>query len=325
MSSEDKNKNDHDNDSDSNLVSIRGTDCFVHRWEAKNNNDESNNNPKALIVLYHGFLAHGGYPTVRYAAEFFAQAGYAVVAIDFPGHGKSGGMRGYLESADDLIEDGIAMCQYAQSLYINENENDNENKNKNKIPLVLCGSSMGGAIALSVARKLSQASVDDDSVIPMVIMMAPMLKLNVSSIEHTALQCLAFVTPTLKLIPSSSTDSSKQYRDEKKRKECEEDGLLDSPGTSNNIRVASALTCVDITLNISKDFNTISNPYLLLIADEDMVVKNEGSEEFHTKNISQDKTKINYPALHGLLCEPSPLFDTIKTDILNWLDKRISY
>lgn len=319
MSSEDKNKND--NDSDSNLVSIRGTDCFVHRWEAKNSNES--NNPKALIVLYHGFLAHGGYPTVRYAAEFFAQAGYAVVAIDFPGHGKSGGMRGYLKSADDLIEDGISMCQYAQSLY--EDDNEIENKNKN-IPLVLCGSSMGGAIALSVARKLSQTNDDDDddSTIPMVIMMAPMLKLNVSSIEHTALQCLAFVTPTLKLIPSSSTDSSKQYRDEKKRKECEEDGLLDPPGTSNNIRVASALTCVDITLNISKDFNYISNPYLLLIADEDVVVKNEGSEEFHTKSISQDKTKINYPALHGLLCEPSPLFDTIRYDILNWIDKRIS-
>jgi len=293
------------------LVSIRGTELFVHRWEAKNKS-----NPLALIVMFHGFLAHGRYPTVRYAAEFFAEAGYAVVSMDFPGHGRSKGMRGYLKNADDLIEDGIIMAQHAQSLY-----NDNSNES---LPLVLCGSSMGGAIALSVAHRLNQSRKkegNEDGSIPMVIMMAPMLKLNVSSLEHIALQCLAFVTPTVKLIPSSSTNSSKQYRDENKRKECEEDELVNPPGT-NNIRVASALTCVDITLNISHDFDSICNPYLLLIADEDVVVKNDGSEEFHAESASQDKTKINYPALHGLLCEPSPLFDKIKSDILNWLDKR---
>ena len=312
MSSEENNQPDN-NDS---IVSIRGIECCVHRWKANGpTNDDSN--PKALIVLYHGFLAHGRYPTVRYAAEFFALDGYAVVAIDFPGHGRSQGMKGYLKSANDLIEGGVLMAEHAQSLY-----------RGNKMPLVLCGSSMGGAIALSVVRRLSSNQKDSSSIPPIVIMMAPMLKLNVSSFEHTALRCLAFMTPTLKLIPSSSTDSSKQYRDEKKRKECEDDAVLlsdsDSSGTNNKIRVASALTCVDITLNIATDFDKISNPYLLLIADEDVVVKNEGSEEFHTKSSSQDKTKINYPALHGLLCEPSPLFDNIKDDILNWLNKRTS-
>lgn len=300
---------------DSDLVLIRGTKCFIHQWGAKNRSTADSSSPKALIVLYHGFLAHGAYPTVRYAAEFFAQAGYAVVAIDFPGHGQSEGMRGYLKSADDLVEDGIAMAQYAQSLYCGDKNNGDKN-----LPLVLCGSSMGGAIALSVAHRLSQ--IQEEDIMPPVILMAPMLKLNVSSLERTALQCLAFVAPTAQLIPSSATDSSKQYRDETKRQECEDDPLLATPGT--NLRVASALTCVDITLNISHAFDDITNPYLLLIADEDVVVKNEGSEEFHKKSASQDKTKMNYPALHGLLCEPSPLFDEIKKDILDWLDKRIS-
>jgi alpha-beta hydrolase superfamily lysophospholipase len=294
-----------------NLVSIRGTQCFIHQWEAS---DASS--PKALIVLYHGFGAHGAYPTVRYAAEFFSRAGYAVVAFDFPGHGRSEGMPGYLKSSDDLIEDGIAMAEHAQSLY--------GRSNNKSLPLVLCGSSMGGAIALLVAHKLGEISgkdTDNHVAMPLVILMAPMLKLYVSSLERNALHLLNYVAPTVRLIPSSATDGSKQYRDDEKRRECENDALCGTPGT--NLRVGSALTCVDTAFNVSQVFESINNPYLLLIADEDVIVKNEGAEDFHRKNSSEDKTKINYPALHGLLCEPSPLFEKIKADALDWLEKRI--
>jgi acylglycerol lipase len=127
--------------SDDETVNIRGLECAVHKW----NVDPTKREPRALVVLYHGFLAHGAYPTVRYAAEFLAQANYAVVALDFCGHGKSEGLRGYLPSAESVIEDGVKMAEYAQSLYQKENNN---------LKLFLVGSSMGGAIALSVAQKM---------------------------------------------------------------------------------------------------------------------------------------------------------------------------
>lgn len=248
---------------------------------------------------------------MRYAAEFLAEAGYAVVATDFPGHGKSDGLRGYLKNADDLIEDGVAQTRYALSLYKEEDED---------LSLVLCGSSMGGAIALSVAHTLKQMDDFKTKKELLVVLMAPMLKLNVSSIERTALQCLAFVAPTAQLIPSSATDASKQYRDESKRRECDEDDLTVSGA---KLRVASALTCVDVTLKLREQFASVDCPYLLLVADEDVVVKNEGSDDFYEASASTDKTKKHYPALHGLLCEPSPLFDEIKGDILSWLSDRV--
>lgn len=280
-------------------VSIRGMDCFAHHW-----NVDTSKMPKALVIVFHGFLAHGNYPTVRYAAEFLSQDGYAVVAVDMPGHGKSEGTRGYLESAETVVADGSSIVEYARGLY----------DNKPDLKVILVGSSMGGAIALSVAQKLG------NGVIAGVVLLAPMLKLNVSSIEHTALQCLTFVMPTVPLIPSSATDDSKQYRDEGKRKECAEDTLTVS---GSKLRVASALACVDITLNIREQFSKITCPFLLMIADEDVVVKNEGSEELFDKSPSNDKTKKNYPALHGLLCEPSPLFDEIKTDMLTWMGEHV--
>ena len=151
----DQSSNSNNNNS---TVSIRGTDCYVHRWDAKNQQEPT---PRALVVIFHGFLAHGAYPTVRYAAEFLSEAGYTVISIDFPGHGKSDGMRGYVKSADSLIEDGIEMVRYAINQQVN-NSDVNNNKKKKKLRLVLCGSSMGGAIALSVAQRLSGGQDNDN-------------------------------------------------------------------------------------------------------------------------------------------------------------------
>jgi hypothetical protein len=42
------------------------------------------------------------------------------------------------------------------------------------------------------------------------------------------------------------------------------------------------------------------------------------------KAASSDKTMKRYPALHGLLCEPSPLVDTIESEIIEWMESRKS-
>jgi len=276
---------------------IRDMDCHVNQW-----NVDPTSKPKALMVIFHGFLAHSNYPTVRYAAEFLAEAGYAVVSVDFPGHGKSPGDRGLIESAEILVQDGKAMVEFATGLYSAPTPK-----------LFLVGSSMGGAIALSVAQLLDEVAG--------VLLLAPMLQLNVSSMERYALRGLSFVVPTFPLIPSSATDSAKQYRDEQKRKECDEDPLTVSGA---KLKPASALACVDLANDISSKFSAIETPYLIMVADEDVVVKNEGSEKLFAESPSTtDKTKKHYASLHGLLCEPSPLFDEIKKDMLDWIQERL--
>ena len=279
-------------------MTLRGMKCHIHQW-----NVEGNASPKALCIVYHGFLAHGNYPTVRYAAECLAEEGYAVVAADMLGHGKSEGMRGYLDSAEMVTQDGILITEHARTLVPGATK------------LVLVGSSMGGSIALSVAQNLK-----DPSILAGVVLLAPMLKLNVSGIEHGLLTGLSYLIPSLALIPSSATSSEKQYRDPVKRKECDDDTLTVSGA---KLRVASALACVDITLNLRKEFPNIKCPFIVMIADEDVVVKNAGSEELMEVSPSPDKTVKHYPALHGLLCEPSPLFEEIKKDMLDWIADRV--
>jgi acylglycerol lipase len=97
----------------STTVSVRGMDCNLHKWNLETGTEKK---PRGLVVVYHGFLAHGKYPTVRYAAEFLAEANYAVIAVDLPGHGKSPGIRGYLESAERVISDGIEIAEQARKI-----------------------------------------------------------------------------------------------------------------------------------------------------------------------------------------------------------------
>ena len=252
-----------------------------------------------MVVIYHGFLAHGRYPTVRYAAELLAANGYAVMAADMPGHGASPGMRGYLPSPDVLIRDGIAIAEHANKVF-------------EDVPLFLVGSSMGGTIALSVASELG-------NVVSGVVLLAPMLAISVSDPARYLLRGLSYIVSTLAIIPSSSTSAEAQYRDPEKRKECQEDELS-VPGST--IRVGSAYTCVELAKEVRTKFPSIVCPLLCMIGSQDVVVDNAGALELMEVAASTDKTLKEYDALHGLLCEPEPLIDTIHADILAWLNER---
>jgi len=269
-------------------------ELFVHSWLPVDTDK-----PRAVCVIYHGFLAHGQYPTVRYVAELFAKNGYAVIAPDLPGHGHSPGLPGYLPSVEHLVDCGCKIVDYANLQYP-------------ECKIFVVGSSMGGTIALAVARELGV-------LLSGVIMLAPMLRLSVSAPSRSLLWNLSKVMSKAQIIPSSSTSSEKQYRDPDKRRECDQDPFKPSWPM---IRVGSASTCVELAASIQEEFETVKRPFFLAIADEDKVVDNQGAFDLYERAASQDKTLKRYPALHGLLCEPPPLVNDIQRDIMDWINKR---
>jgi Serine aminopeptidase, S33 len=150
-----------------------------------------------------------------------------------------------------------------------------------------------------------------------------MLKLSVGAPARSLLWALSFVIPTWSIIPSSGSKNAElQYRDPVKRQECIDATVQNkSQDESDKICVASASTCVELASNVPVDVTT---PFLVLVADEDVVVNNQGSFDLFEKSPLKepDKRMIRYPALHGLLCEPAPLVETIQADILNWMRSR---
>jgi len=59
--------------------------------------------PKAILLVVHGWAEHSG----RYTnlANYFVPKGYAICALDHRGHGKSEGLRGYVERFSDYLDD----------------------------------------------------------------------------------------------------------------------------------------------------------------------------------------------------------------------------
>jgi acylglycerol lipase len=96
--------------------------------------------PRAVIGLVHGLGEHSGrYDHVASAVE---KAGYALIAMDVRGHGRSGGRRGYIPDYQAVMDDIHRLLSITSQRFPH-------------LPVFLYGHSMGGSLVLNyVLRKL---------------------------------------------------------------------------------------------------------------------------------------------------------------------------
>lgn len=91
---------------------------------------------KGIICLVHGLGEHSG----RYArwAEQFVLAGYGMMAVDLPGHGRTEGRKAYVKDYDTLLDCVDLLLSKSEELFPD-------------VPRILYGHSMGGNIAINYA------------------------------------------------------------------------------------------------------------------------------------------------------------------------------
>ncbi|GLX66189.1 alpha/beta hydrolase [Paenibacillus glycanilyticus] len=110
-----------------------GIEIYARQWlpEAKE--------PRGAVCIVHGMGEHGE----RYSAvaERLTSEGYAVLAHDQEGHGKSGGKRGHLTSIEAAVHNTGLLLEEAGTRYP-------------QLPVFLYGHSMGGNVALNSALLL---------------------------------------------------------------------------------------------------------------------------------------------------------------------------
>jgi alpha-beta hydrolase superfamily lysophospholipase len=87
--------------------------------------------PKAIVNFVHGIGEH----TDRYQdwMSFFVKAGFAVFAIEYRGHGRSYGKRGYIKNYDELLNDIDVLLEESKKAFPN-------------LPQFLYGHSLGGGL-----------------------------------------------------------------------------------------------------------------------------------------------------------------------------------
>ena len=273
--------------SDGTFRASSGAEIFYRHWTPAE--------PRAVILLSHGLAEHSG----RYEefANFFGDAGFAIYAVDFPGHGKSDGKRGHIGRFDEYTFALNQLTSLARSAHPD-------------LPFVLLGHSMGGLVSADFL--LQHQSEFVAAVLTGAAIQSPQ---QPSSFVLFVNKLIAAIAPNLGVL---RMDASAISRDPQVVSDYENDPLVYRGKVS-----AALVTAIFSAMNrVVENADSIRLPILIMHASEDRLTSVEGSKLLHETVSSEDKKLVIYEGLyHEILNEPER--QTVMADILQWLESRI--
>lgn len=235
---------------------------------------------KGVIVLVHGLGEHCG----RYAshfADYFNKQGYAIVAFDLPGHGKTSGKRGHINQHDDFSKFVSSGISYAKSKF-------------SGLPIFLYGHSLGGLIALEYIIKHKPE-------INAAIITAPVIDVNepVPPVKVTLAKIMN------KLVPFFSLDSGLNRdllsRDKSVVEKYNTDPLVHGITSS---RLGTYI--ISIGEYVKNNANQVSIPTLIMVGSAEGIVSKSAIDVFCQQN-DNCQEKVWAGLYHELHNEPEQL------------------
>ncbi|KAK1356926.1 Caffeoylshikimate esterase [Heracleum sosnowskyi] len=275
----------------------RGVWLFTCRWLPLSP-------PKALVFLCHGYGMECS-DFMRGCGTRLAQYGYAVVGIDYEGHGQSMGARCYIKKFENIVND----CSH----FFKSVCGQKEYKDKKRF---LYGESMGGAVALLIHR-------EDPSFWHGAVLVAPMCKISEKVKPHpvviSMLTTLEDIIPKWKIVPAKDVIDA-AFKDPVKREEIRGNRLIyqDKP------RLKTALEMLRTSMDLEDSLSQVTLPFFVLHGEADTVTDPNVSRALYELASSVDKTMKLYPGMwHGLTAgETDNNIEVVFKDITDWLDKR---
>lgn len=262
-----------------------GTGINLHHWPATGT-------PRAVMVLQHGFNAHGGH--MAWAAARFSEAGYACYAVDLRGRGKSDGERFFVDSFDKYLADLQLAFGRARADHPG-------------LPVFLIGHSAGGVIATSYALRHQDALAGLICHSFAFRVPAPRFVLNL-------LQWLSGPLPRLGVLKLKNADFS---RDPAHVAMMDADPLI--ANETQPAKTVGEMWKADKRLEVS--FDTLTLPILIIHGTKDGATLPAGSQYFFDHAGSADKTlKLYEGHYHDLLADTGK--EGVMADILAWADAR---
>lgn len=244
---------------------------------------------KGVICLVHGFGEH----CERYGhvADMFNKNGYAVVASDLRGHGKSKGQRGHTPTYNHLLDDVDLLLNKANELYPGAEK-------------IIYGHSMGGGIVANYLIKRKSDVVAGILSAPLFITGTPP--------PPFLLALGKFMNNIWGAFPNKAPlDPNHISRDKNEVKKYINDKL-----NHNNLSTRLGMSMLDYGQYAIDHASEIHVPLLVMHGTDDKLTACEGSRQFKF-NAGNRVKLIEYPGLyHELHNEPEK--EQVFNDILEW-------
>jgi alpha-beta hydrolase superfamily lysophospholipase len=269
------------------LATAAGGSVYFQYWSPADQ-------PRAGLLVAHGLAEHSG----RYAhfAKFFTRRGYAVYALDFPGHGKSDGDSCHVGTFSEYSES----VSLLREVFLGDFPGTDA---------FLVGHSMGGLVAASYLTErqsgLAGCILSGAAVRPAV---------EPPPIQQIIVRFLSRILPKLRVM---QLDASQVSRDQDVVERYRNDPLVFSGKVTARLaeQLFGAMTA------LQEKFGTIELPMLILHGSSDGLTSPAGSQMLYERISSIDKKLIIYDGLyHEVYNEPEQ--ETVMTDVADWIAAR---
>lgn len=247
--------------------------------------------PKAALLVAHGLAEHSG--RYRHFARYFTERDYAVSALDYPGHGRSDGVRCHIARFSELT-DSLGMLL------------DRTRAECAGVPLVLVGHSMGALVA-------TRYLIDHQAAFAACVLSgaAVLPAAEISPAQRLLMRLMSSYLPRLRML---RIDGSQISRDPQVVDRYREDPLVFTGKVTARLAEQLSTTMKRIVDRLA----AIELPMLILHGSRDGLTSPEGSRLLHERIGSSVSKLVIYEGLyHEVYNEPEK--DTVMGDVADWL------
>ena len=251
--------------------------------------------PKAVLLVAHGLAEHSG--RYKNLVDYFVPKGYSVYALDHRGHGKSEGIRSYVDNFNDYLIDLKSFFDMTRK----------ENKNAQ---IFLFGHSLGGTIAVAYAiehqDELAGLMVSGSTLVP-------------STAVSPVLLAMAGIVSTLApKMGVTLLDASAISRDQ-----AVVDAYVNDPLVfRGKIPARTGAELARMWKQLPEQMPRIKLPILIMHGFADRLSDPRGSRLLFERVGSKDKTLKLYDNCYHEICN-EPEHEQVLTDMETWLKKHI--